>query len=423
MSDNLDDDIDLDESFDDFESKGGDGKTALMGNPAVKIGAIVGAALILFFIVSSLGGGDEKIADSYVGGGADVSSLNTDSDKITPAYTEAIRDLNEADIERAIATGDSSLPVPIDPPVGSIDPIDDEPEEDPLERWRRLQQERLDRELQQQQALEVTEISGITDAERAEALAQEQLALENLAGIMSEQMSSILDSKAGITVSSVRLTDPAFLEKMIEEEEEEAAEAAAAANAQAEATPTNVLVPAGRIIYAQMLTEANTDAPGPVLAEIMSGALKGSRILGSFEAQESVLTLSFNTVIYNDQNLNIDAVALDPNTTLPGLATEVDRRYWQRIVLPAAASFVEGLTSAIAESGRTSVTIQGETVAEETEETSNDQEVASGVAQVGEELGEILDEIADEAEVLIRIETGTPFGLLLLEPVVANDRL
>lgn len=83
-----------------------------------------------------------------------------------------------------------------------------------------------------------------------------------------------------------------------------------------------------------------------------------------------------------------------------------------------AAAFVEGAAQAIAESGLTTITISGDTVASETEESSQDQEVASGVEEAGQELREILEETADDTEVLVRIEAGTPMGILFIQPVL-----
>ena len=102
---------------------------------------------------------------------------------------------------------------------------------------------------------------------------------------------------------------------------------------------------------------------------------------------------------------------------MPGVATEVDKRYFRRVILPTAAAFIEGLTEAISESGSTTVTSQGETVSEEQEDLDSDQEVASGIAEAGEEIGEILDEMAEQTKTLIRVEVGTPIGILFVEPV------
>lgn len=411
MSDDLDDDISLDDSFDDFEKKESTLGDLMRDNPLFKIGAIVGAAVLIFVVISMFGGDDTPVQESYVGAAPDITAT-PGTEEASPAYVQAIEELNEADIERALTEGDSSLPVPIEPPVGIVSLPEDEAEaEDPLQRWRRLQEERLEREIQQRDAV-------IPEDASADIARQE--AVQALADSMAQQMSSILESKTTTTLASKQLTDPNFLAKLNEEQEAEAEELTEEGEVGEEVTG-EVLLPAGEILYAQLLTEANTDVPGPILAEIMSGPLKGSRILGTFEEQNELLTLNFDTIIYQEESFSIDAVALDPATTLPGLATEVDHRYFKRVVLPAAAAFVEGMATAIAESGRTNVTIQGETVSEETEEADNEQEVASGIQEAGQELGEILDDIAEETEVLVRIAAGTPIGVLFLEPVTTDD--
>src|SRR5690606_12018046 len=51
----------------------------------------------------------------------------------------------------------------------------------------------------------------------------------------------------------------------------------------------NIIIPAGTIEYAQLVTEANTDAPGPVMAQIASGPLAGARLIGSFQSTDNYL--------------------------------------------------------------------------------------------------------------------------------------
>ena len=178
------------------------------------------------------------------------------------------------------------------------------------------------------------------------------------------------------------MTDPSFLDNLAaQQEEEEAEQLAQEAGDIGGETQTTVLQSAAEIVFAQLLTEANTDSPGPILAEIVSGPLQGNRILGTFEEQGNSLTLNFETLVIDDESIAIDAVALDPETTLPGIATEVDQRYLTRVILPAAAAFIEGAASAIAESGLTTITVEGDTVSEETEETDTEQEIASGVQE------------------------------------------
>lgn len=410
MSDNLDDDLNLDSTFDDVEKKKGSLGDLWKDNPMVKIGIVVAVAIAIFGTMSLFGGKSKPVDQSYVGEAADITAP-PGTQEASPVYVQAVEESNEAAVERAYSEGTSALPVPIEPPVGVINaPAQGKEAEDPLQRWRRLQEERLQREMQQSAAV-APETEGQAEAQ-AEAIAA-------LSESMSQQMSSILETRGKVNIASMSLTSPEFLKKLHEDQSgtgENTLESDVANQSVGE-----VLLPAGKIAYAQLLTEANTDAPGPVLALLVSGPLKGSRILGTFEEKEELLTLNFDTVVVNDESISIDAVALDPKTTLPAMATEVDHRYFKRIILPAAAAFVQGVASAVAESGTTTITIQGETVAESEEEKSNEQEIATGVEEAGQALQDILTEMADNTKVMVKIHAGTPIGVLFLEPVVKQS--
>ncbi|MCC6597200.1 MAG: DotG/IcmE/VirB10 family protein [Alphaproteobacteria bacterium] len=408
MSDNLDDDLNLDNTFDDFDRKKSSLGELWKENPLVKVGIIAGVVILIFSAMAFFGGKKQIVDPSYVGEASEINAP-PGTQEASQAYVKAIEEADEAAVELAYREGTSALPVPVQPPVGVISvPNQDPNAEDPLQRWRRLQEERLQREMEQSATLAPeTEEQNAAQAEAVAALSE----------AMAQQMSSILETRGQILISSKVLTPPDFLKKLNEDKldaQNNAIDNVISGNE----SVGEVLLPAAQIVYAQLLTEANTDAPGPVLAQIVSGPLKGSRILGTFEEKEELLTLNFDTVVVDGESISIDAVALDPKTTLPAMATEVDHRYFKRVILPAAAAFVQGMASAVAESGRTSVTIQGETVAESTDEASNEQEVATGIQEAGEELQTILTEMADKTKVMVKIHAGTPLGILFLEPVV-----
>jgi intracellular multiplication protein IcmE len=412
MADDVNDDgLELDEaSFDDFEKKKGTLGELWRENAMVKVGVVVAAAVAIFATIILFGGKDMPIDPSYVSGGSDISAP-PGTEETSPSYVAAIEEENEARTEQAIKESGSVLPTPIDPPVGRLTVTENEaPEEDPLQRWRKLQEERLQREMLRSQ----------TVAPDADADAARGEAIQALAEAMATQMQSILEKRAAVKPLQYRgMTSDDWLNELNAQREEEAEEAGGGnGNDEAEENIEIVLYPAGRIAYAQILTEANSDVPGPVLAQIASGPLSGSRVLGSFSKQKELLTIKFQTVIVDGVSIDIDAVAVDPKTTLPALATDVDHHYLMRVALPMAAAFVEGLASAISESGLTTVTVEGDVVAEESEDTSTEQDVASGIEEAGQKLREILDETADEIEVTVRVEAGTPVGILFLEPVI-----
>ncbi len=399
--------LDGGDSFDDFE--GGRGSNVL-SNPMVKVGIIVAAIATIIAGIVLFGGKEEPKAMSQVRAPKGVSAA-PGTGEVSPVMKAAIEETNIADAERAARTGGSSLPVPISAPQAelSVPDLAANVEEDPLERWRKIQEERQKKEAQQQRP----------NAPQVDPNAQ---VIDALAKSMSAQMQTILDAQVPPIPESEVITSPDWLEKREAEKQKkiEDKQAAAKANAQAKATVLDIIQPAGTIEYAQLITEANSDAPGPVLAQVLSGPLRGARILGTFTTQENYLTLTFDTIVVDGVSYAADAIALDPASANPGLVTEIDRRYFERVILPAAAAFVEGMGEAIAESGSTSVTVSGDTVVEEEEPLDTRQEIFKGVEEASGKIGEIMDKEGSKIKPMIKVGAGTAVGILFLQPVTKD---
>ncbi len=419
-------DFDLGE-FDDsgFDDVGGQNTLSDIwkNNPIVKFVVIGGAVVLLIIGFIVFGKKSESVPVSMVSGNSEVAEL-PGQNEVSPAFQQAIEDVNERRVEEAIRTGESTMPMSADPMKGTIPLQFEEPdEEDPLERWRRLQEERI---RQQQAVVPEPAPQPVPVQQQPQPVDTVTPAINALSPAMSAQIEGILNGQFEPTLNVVQVANQDYLEGLHEEanlkleKELEKQNQAIAAAAEETTIIEDILLPAGTIEYGQLITEANTDAPGPVLAIISSGPLKGSRIIGSFTATDNYLTLSFNTVVIDGVSYSADAVAIDPNTTLPGIVTEVDNRYFKRVMLPTAAAFVTGLTEAISESGTTTVTINNETVTEESQDQDSGQEVASGIADAGEEIEELLNEIADGVEPMIRVAAGTPIGILFTSAVTSG---
>jgi len=407
-----DDDLGLDDDgFDGFNKKDATLADMWRDNPMVKIGIIGGVVVAIFGTIMFMGGSTTETAPSMVPQGSEVSAAPTDS-PVSPKYRDEIEQANDTRLEKALDSGGGFFPTPIETPLDTLsNPKDAAEEEDPLQRWRRLQEERVNRELRNSQNLAPPTPAQETGRNQA---------ITELSGLMAEQMQAILEGQKVAGTKKIDITNEQYLASLAEEKAQEEAAALAAQNANAEPGSTNKrLVPAGEILYAQLLTEANSDNPGPVLAEIMVGPLAGSRVIGDFAQSEAidVLTLNFDTVVYKGESVDIDGIALDPNTSLPGLASYVDNKYFQRIVLPAAVTFVRGVADAAANTGLTTITVNGEAVSESSEEADSDQKIASGLEEATQEIANIIEEENQDIQPLIVIEAGTPFGLLLLEAV------
>lgn len=426
MSNNNDLDNDLevenfdDGGFDDYSKKGTLGD-AWRNNPMVKVGVILAVFAIIVGGIILFGGSTELPPVSKVTSPKEVNEV-PGTNELSQTMQEAIEEKNIQNVEDALRQNQSALPIPIDPAKGALPvPLEEASGEDPLERWRRMQEERI----RQQEMLAQAKPPQIQQEPPVDTKTP---AVNALSTSMMSQMQAILQNQTVPTTNFKKITEVTFLEELERKRNDRAASQAQRSaatrgsdGAYADDQVENILLPAGTIEYGQILIEANTDAPGPILAQIYTGPLKGARVLGNFQSTDEYIMLSFQMIVIDGINYPIQAVAIDPDTTLPGVITEIDRRYFKRIVLPMAAEFVKGLTEAISESGTTTVVISGDTVAESQSDKDSQQEVASGISEAGDKLSEILDEEANATEPMLRVAAGTPVGILFVAPVTDNN--
>lgn len=122
------------------------------------------------------------------------------------------------------------------------------------------------------------------------------------------------------------------------------------------------VIKAGDILFAVLDTSVNSDEPGPILASIVSGPLKGSKLIGSFNlpANSDKMVIQFNTLSVPgaSRTISISAFAIDPNTARTALSSRTDHHYLMRYGSLFASTFLEGFGNAF-QSANTTVTIGG----------------------------------------------------------------
>lgn len=425
--DNMNDDDDFD--FDgDEDLEFDDGSAAAQkasgggNNTVVRIAIIAGAFIALFAGIAMFSGGEEPLQSSTP---AAPETTEAPGGDVTPEIRKAIEVTNQQVRETAEATGGSAIPVPVGP-ARSTEAVQNEEfdNSDPLARWREIQQQRLAQQNLQRQEQRVS----LQNLQQQQANQQQQQqdrdrAVNDLATAMQAQMQQVLGEYVPPSIQVTNITNgEAYLANIRQQQQQQIQvqqqQQIQIQQQQAAQIQPEIIIPAGKIEYGQMILEANTDAPGPVLAQIASGPLRGSRLIGNFQTQRNFLTLQFSQVIVNDQSVAIQAIAINPETSTPGIVTEIDRRYFSRVVLPTAASFVEGFGQAVAESGTTTVTVDGGAAVESQNDLDTREELFAAAANAGAELGDLIDEEASQIEPLLRIEPGTPIALLFLSPVI-----
>ena len=185
-------------------------------------------------------------------------------------------------------------------------------------------------------------------------------------------------------------------------------------------TSGQVLMPAGRGIYARTVLAANSDQGGPVVIEALSGPIAGDRMTGSFEKRDERLVVKLNSITLQDgTQQRIDALVIAPDSMETSVASSVDEHYVSRFVLPVAAAFVLGLGQAISQSNSTVIAspLGGATAFQR---LNLGQQLGVGAGVAGAQFGAILKEAAPKGPT-VNLDANVNVGVVFLSPLVVGE--
>jgi len=332
--------------------------------------------------------------------------------KASPYFIEQNTQANQERASAAMKQGTSAMPTPVGQNVDLGD-LGDKKQEDPLAEFR-AETERLKQEMHQEKQQNAQQIQIIQQQVQQKPPERED---DSLARAMQKQMQELMAAWTPRNMKVVEGTEPKEKEQPAKPQNGEIlAQTSATQVAFAAQQKEKTIVQAGTVNYAQMLTEANSDVPGPILAQVLSGPFTGGRAIGHFKTMTDFLIIEFNLINFKGKDYPVKVLALDPDTTLGGLVTEVDHRYFDRVILPAAASFVSEFGSQLGQGG-SNVTVSGDTVLVEQASKSYKEALYSGLGQAGKSVGQFLQQEAQQIKPLVRVATGTPMGLFFLTSV------
>lgn len=187
------------------------------------------------------------------------------------------------------------------------------------------------------------------------------------------------------------------------------------------ATNHDTILKAGTILFAVLETAVNSDEPGPILARIVQPPLQNTTILGSMQTSSNKyaegILLSFSTANIPDRirSYGISAIAIDPNTARTAIASDVDHHYLLRWGTIFAATFLQGYSKAVAQSG---TTVQSSTNGAQTNSTTTQsplspkQQIYQGIGDMATAWGQGVSSFTTRPTT-ITINPGTSLGILL----------
>ncbi len=421
-------------------------------NPKLKVIGIVGGVIFLLLAYMVFGGDNSGKPDMS----EEVSNVRSTPElseapgtaELPPAYEEAVIESNKQAVADAETTGGSVIPTPIARPSERIEAPVQVEENDPLSEWRREAETRRIERQQQEETAKITEQATLSPpplpvGNDPNLVAQQQPQNPPLPTAPApEQVQAIaqqLQQQMQIAIDAQVPTDPVMFSMNIAPGYDmkkyfpdngattagtttgggsaNANNAASVTNVSLPGTPPKPLIDAGTIAYAQTITEANSDVPGPVLAEVASGPLLGGRALGTFQVAQRNLVLQFNRIVKDGVEYQVQAFALDPGTTLPGVVSKIDNHYFSRVFLPAAAAFIQGFAEAATQQNNDVVVTNGTVVTSNQNDLDTREELLNGAQEAGNQISQVLQQNANRPRTVI-VRAGTRIGLLFVNSVV-----
>jgi intracellular multiplication protein IcmE len=193
---------------------------------------------------------------------------------------------------------------------------------------------------------------------------------------------------------------------------------------QSSQSQASIFIKTGDILFAVLDTSVNTDEPGPILATIVSGKLKGSKIIGSFtlpsNAEKMVLTFNTLSMLGSDKTVSISSYAIDPSTARTALAGRVNHHYLMRYGSLFASTFLAGFSSAI-QSADTTITVGGtggvtDTTVQNGINRSLLENTLIGLGEVGKAWSETAQQLMSRPTT-VELYSGTGMGILFTQDV------
>ena len=184
-------------------------------------------------------------------------------------------------------------------------------------------------------------------------------------------------------------------------------------------TGGQILVPAGRGIYAHPILKLSSDTGGPVVLQADSGLIAGDRMIGSFTQQGNRLVIKIENVIHRGEPISAIGFVVAPGTMEAGVASGVDQNFLTRFLLPAAAAFVQGLGSAIATTSNTAAVLSplGGVTTSTNLNLNQQLGIAAGVA--ASNIGSSLNASAPRGPT-VTLDAGVTVGVMFLSNVTTR---
>lgn len=401
-------------------------------NIYIMIGVVAVIMLGSALIFANKSSGPQANTGAAIMGAPTVNSVPGVSEN--KEYNKAIDAGNKVGSEEALKNNTSFVPV-----LSNSKSLSDQSALDQIERDRRLKEQEEEKARQEQDRLKAEQES----IRQAEERARQQYTpatnmapvnvVNNQPHVPAKREKYTDDDRLLIkTLTGVWNTKPSssefdFAREKVKEVASNTNTANSANNSQnTTAVTKDTSTPyakAGAVFNAILETAINSDEPSPVLAKIISGPLKGTRLIGQIQTVGEKVVIEFSTANIPQLNnsVKLTAYAIDPNTSRTALADNVNNHYFLKYGVMLASSFLGGYADAIArQNTTTTVGPFGGTTVVQGELSSSDINKAA-LGSVGKTVSTDAKQHFNNIKPTITVNAGSAIGILLVNDLIIKN--
>jgi hypothetical protein len=385
-----------------IDESGGEGSKRRLDPSTKRNFKIVGAGfafIVLLFVVVMLwfGGDAEKARPSKIAMG---TSQNLPAGETSPAVQAMLEEQQTAEARAAAARGSSYIPPDTHAKTELLSPMPDPmamPESDHAAATNAVRQDAGSNTLSE------------SDQRRREGLERQ------LAALMPQDSNETVRERVSSEVAN--------------REDRQGAASQTGSGVAVEASSVRSVgrsvLPVHHIAGAELANDLNVPANRAVFASvrIATGPAAGAYLTGTARVIDEYLEISLTQMSLNDKAYAIDAIVLDQQTANNAIAGNVDRRIFQRYVMPITLAVAQGFFDAKSKGGTQIVGIPGvEGAAAVTQQPPTiEQARAAGVSK-GLEIATQEVQKSAQAPIVVSAPRGVPVGLLFRKAVTEEQK-
>lgn len=247
--------------------------------------------------------------------------------------------------------------------------------------------------------------------QQAMSAQQQQDQMQEMQGQMTQQAQKLLAGWSNSAPQKMEMANPVT------------ASGNGANTGNAAGGPTGPIIKAGTIMFATLDSGADSDEPSPILATILTGQLKGAKVIGNFTRENQKLVIKFNLINAPSFNKSIpvNAVAIDQNTASTAVSGNVNNHYLLRYGTLFASSFLSGISQGIiATSSQTNCFFGVICQTQPNSNLSTGEYIALGLGNTGQQYANEMNQNFNTPPT-VKVPGGTGIGILFMQDLTLPE--